>query len=101
MILALPTLAMLALGYFALIPNYPMASIDEYLYCVLMLLVCVTIAGIPTFVWLLLGIASFVSGAWLLLASRSRDWLSLGAILSMFPILVLVLGIFFWDYRGP
>ena len=101
MILALPTLVLMALTcvtlYIGSWAEHPVDALD----IVLLMLVCHTIGGISAYIWLLVGIVGFAVGAWLLLTSRSRDWLSLGAILSMFPVIVAALAFFFLEYHGP
>ena len=101
MILALPTLAILALVCVTLCFGILDEGLATYLDCVLLLLVCHTIAGIPAIVWLFLGLAGYTAGAWLLLTARSRVWLRLGAGLSMLPVIAVVLAFFFLEYHGP
>ena len=101
MVLVLPTLAMLVLLYFVLAVGFPADSLRRYLDSTLFHLVCFTIAGIPAYIWFFLSVVGFCVGTWLVLASRSRGWIILGAFLSMLPVLTIILGFFFMGYRGP
>ena len=50
MVLGLPTLAMLVLLYFVLVPGVPAESLKRYLDDILLGLVCFTIVRIPAYV---------------------------------------------------
>ncbi|MCL2104397.1 MAG: hypothetical protein FWH21_04990 [Kiritimatiellaeota bacterium] len=88
MILALPTLAVLVLGYFTLVLG------EIFLFCV-------TLVGIPAYAWILLGVAGYGTGVWLLLTSQLCSQITLGTGLAALPILIIVLAHFFAEYHGP
>jgi len=87
MILVLPTLALFVLTFFALC--------SEGIF-----LVCITVLGIPAYVWYLLGVVGYGVGARLLLTSQSSGRIALGAVLSMFPVVAIMLEFFFFEYHG-
>lgn len=100
-VIAVNTLAALGLLYVTLTLGLPADSLRGYLDHTLFALVCITIIGVPAYVWLLLGLAGFGVGVRLLLASRSRGLAAIGLSLSMLPVLIIILGYFFSGYRGP
>ena len=103
MILALPTLAVLAQISFTLVAGVSISlkNLGTFWDGVLFFLVGITIAGIPLYVWIPLGIAGYGVGTWLFLTSRLRGQIRLGMGLSMLPVLIIVLAFFFLGYRGP
>jgi len=87
-ILTLPTLAVLVLGFFTLAGGG-------------ITLFCFFLAGIPAWVWLLLGVTGYGIGIRLLRTSRLRGRIALGVGLSMLPVLIVVLSYLFAEYDGP